>query len=437
MIYFLMILVGSVFLGTEFLAIPTPVAQMTIYRVFALSVIPLLFYFVIKKDVRLKISINSYSTASVGMYLFWWIWAIASVVWVIDIASWLQGVFLLTLGISSILALYFWLNNMHDWLRIIKVVWVMMSLLVFLGYFEIITNTYFFADLGKLDKYRTFAAQPLTRIPVTHFENQNDFATMLLAYLPINLILFHSTNNIWKRLIHIFSMMLAAVLIIQTQSRMALLCLILYFVCLFALKFKWDFKRWHVISFVAAAAIGASLMVLFIPALQTSLSGLIYSGNEDFISGDMGRINLWRNGLVFLAQTFGLGVGANNIEKWMELFGILPTNDIVNIHNWWLEILVGYGVIVFILYVVCYGLIIHRLLSLNRNSDQQQRYISNSIIAFLIIFIAASVTSANNMLIEWHWLFFGIIISYVSILERNNRHKKVNRCNSTKEMRIN
>lgn len=397
---------------------------------------PLLFYFVIKKDVRLKISINSYATASMGMYLVWWIWAIVSAVWVIDIASWLQGVFLLTLGVSSILALYFWLNNMRDWLRVVKVVWVMMSLLVLLGYFEIITNTYFFADLGKLDKYGTFATQPLTRIPVTHFENQNDFATMLLAYLPINLALFYSTNHIWKKLVHILAMILAAVLIVQTQSRMALLCLLLYFVCLLALKFQWDFKRWHVISFVAAAVIGVSLLVVLVPSLQNSLSGLIYSGNEAVISGDMGRINLWRNGFVFLAQTFGLGVGANNIEKWMELYGALPTNDIVNIHNWWLEILVGYGVIVFMLYVICYGLIIHRLLYLKRQSSPRQRHITNSIIAFLIIFIAASVTSANNMLIEWHWVFFGIIISYVAILERHNRRNRLNRLNSTKEMRI-
>ena len=35
---------------------------------------------------------------------------------------------------------------------------------------------------------------------------------------------------------------------------------------------------------------------------------------------------------------------------WMINYGELYTGGIINMHNWWLEILVGYGIVIFILY---------------------------------------------------------------------------------------
>jgi len=66
-------------------------------------------------------------------------------------------------------------------------------------------------------------------------------------------------------------------------------------------------------------------------------------------------MNLIRNGLVFLSSTFGFGVGAGNIEYWMEHNPVYNTSSITNMHNWWIEILVAYGVIIFILYIVFFA----------------------------------------------------------------------------------
>lgn len=52
--YFLMILVASVFMGTEILAIPTPFAQLTIYRVFALSIPLYIGYSMVQKRSALR-----------------------------------------------------------------------------------------------------------------------------------------------------------------------------------------------------------------------------------------------------------------------------------------------------------------------------------------------------------------------------------------------
>ena len=162
-------------------------------------------------------------------------------------------------------------------------------------------------------------------------------------------------------------------------------------------------------------------MIILVPALRQKIASLVYLGGVYDMSGDEVRLNLWRNGLLFLGQTFGLGVGAGNIETWMAEFGFLDTEVIVNMHNWWLEILVAYGAIVFIAYVLMYSLLIYKLWKLRWKVSDPLRAVNNSFVAFLIAFIFASITSANNMLIEWHWLIFALIISYLKLIEMQNQ----------------
>jgi hypothetical protein len=417
--YFLMVLVASVFIGTEILAIPTPFAQLTIYRVFALSIPLLIGYFMVQKNPRLEIKKNSYATFSVAVFIFWWLWSIVSFLWIKDLRLWLQAVFLLTLGISSILGLYFWVQDFKQWKKLLQIAWFMMSLLVGLGYYEIITNHYIFADLGKLDRYSTFVSDPMTRMPITHFENQNDFATMLLAYLSVSLILYYVTPNAVKKISYLISVFLGSYLIYRSGSRMILLCLILYMFCLVALQFKWDLKRKYYGIALALFIILGILALAYVPPVQDMVDTLIYTGGSDIVTGDTGRVNLVRNGIIFLAATFGLGVGAGNIEAWMANYRFLPTQNIINMHHWWAEILVAYGVIVFILYTLAYILLIYRLFQIRNYQTKRLKNVSNQLIAFLIVYSLASITSASNMLIEWHWVFFGLIIAYIKIYETN------------------
>src|SRR5699024_937491 len=415
--YFLMILVASVFMGTEILAIPTPFAQLTIYRVFALSIPLYIGYSMVQKDPLLEVKKNSYATFFVAVFIFWWLWSIVSFLWVKDLRLWLQAVFLLTLGISSILGLYFWVENFPQWKKLLQIAWFMMTLLVGLGYYEITTNHYIFANLDKLDKYHTFVSEPMTRMPITHFENQNDFATMLLAYITVGMILYYLTPRAIKKIIYLISIFLGSYLIYRSRSRMILLCLILYGVCIFFLKFKWDIKKkYNVIGLILFAILGI-LAIIYIPAVQNMINTLIYTGSSDIVTGDTGRVNLIRNGIIFLAATFGLGVGAGNIEAWMENYRFLPTQNIINMHHWWAEILVAYGVIVFTLYTLAYILLIYRLFQIRKKQIKRMKNVTNQLITFLLIFSLASITSASNMLIEWHWVFFGLIIAYVKIYE--------------------
>lgn len=417
MYLFIVLMAMTVFLGTEILAIPTPLAQMTLYRMMIFSLIGITFIQLVMKQLHLKIHPKMVSSFAVGVLSFWWIWALFSGIWAINKIAWLQSMFLLTLGVGAVLLMYLHVNQMHQLKLVVYGIWFMMTLLLVLGYIEITFNFYLLANLSKLDKYGTFNSRPFSRIPVTIFENQNDFATMLLAYLPLNVILFKKHRHIIMRLMVVVIMVLTTYLIYRTQSRLVFLSALLFYGVLFLQQFKWDIRSKDLRQWFMLGIGSITSLILVLPPLRNAVLGVIYTGGIYDMSGDEVRVNLWRNGFLFLAKTFGFGVGAGNIETWMVDFGFYPTENIVNMHNWWLEILVAYGGLVFVLYVVMYGLLIHRLQQLKRQLGDIDVVICQSLIAFLVAFAFASVTSANNMLIEWHWIYFSVIISYLKLAE--------------------
>ena len=417
MLILIIILVTSVFLGTELFAIPTPGFQLSIYRITLFTTWIFTMFQFYKRNPQLKLRPNTTSFAFILAFLFWWLWGLMSVFWSFSFGNWLRAMFLLSLGVSAILLLYFWIKDLKEWHQIIKAVWLGMCLLLFWGYYELITNHYIFANLSKLDKHGTFASHPFSRIPVTVFENQNDFATMLLAFLVVSMILYHLSSSIVKKLCLIFMMGLASYLVFRSESRMILLSYFLIFVVRFILNFRIDFKEKHWYRIGLFSLIVFLLVLALYPPALKKIDTLFYFGYGESLDGDTVRVNLWRNGMGYLGQTFGLGVGAGNIEFWMTHFKDLPTKIITNMHNWWLEILVGYGLPVFLVYTVMYGTMIYQLWLGSRRMKGPWLQVSNDLVAFLIVYIFASITSANNMLIEWHWVFFGIIVSYFKLME--------------------
>lgn len=413
----LLLLVMSVFLGTEFLAIPTPAFQLSLYRVMVLAMIPILAYLLRQGNSPVIFNRHKYAHIIIGVFIFWLFWGAISILWAIDLISWIRGLFLLTVGILAIIAIFMGTRTMDDWQILVKGVWVMMTLLLLLGFSELLTNHYLFADVGKLDRYGTFASQPLTRMPVTIFENQNDYATMLLAYLAVNSILYTRTRHVLFKGIVILASLGAGFQIYMTDSRLSLLMLVVFFAVIFVLRFKIDLRKPHIYTLIGLGVLGICALAIIQPGFLGKFDQLLIIDKTERISGDIARVNMIRLGLGFSAQTFGIGIGAGQSQYWLENFAQLPLNYVFNLHNWWLEVLVNYGIFVFIAYISAYIMSIYRLFQLRKVEDKQFLGTTNALIAFMLIFIAASLTSANNMLIEWHWVFFGLIFAYINIME--------------------
>lgn len=421
MIY-LILLVFSIFLGPRLLAVQTPVAQLSIYRVSILAFPLLLLLSMGRGKQRFYLLGHSLATYTLYGYIIWLAWAFVSIMWVSDIKLWFQAIFLMTMGILLIAALYLLTPGLKAWYTLIKVAWLSISIQVLWGYFEIISNRYIFADLSKLDKYGTFSSQPLTRMPITYFANQNDYAILMIAYITLCTILLYRARSWWFKGLLVGSMAAAAYLIYRSGSRMALLVLGLYGALTILNHFKLRFSGMQWKKCLLLLITLGLVTYLVKPGLYETLGRFIISQDGfNRISGDMGRVNLYKNGFIFLVETFGFGVGAGNIEVWMAESAYFPTQGIVNMHNWWLEIMVAYGIGVFVIYVLTYLGLMYRLWQLRLDSSPSLGLTSRTLFNFMVIYVFASITSANNMLIEWHWAFMGLIITFVKLQEQAHK----------------
>ncbi|MPN20321.1 Teichuronic acid biosynthesis protein TuaE [bioreactor metagenome] len=177
--------------------------------------------------------------------------------------------------------------------------------------------------------------------------------------------------------------------------------------------------------------IGISLSIL---ALYPSLLGSIFDLLSQklqfgFVASEGSsmeiRINLIKNGFLFLAQTFGFGTGAGNIEYWMANKGVFYAGDITDMHNWWMELLVGYGIIIFTGYLWMYITMARGFYTAYRQiEDKFIQSVSLGLLCCMIEFVLGSISSSSNIQTEWLWVFWGLVIAmyhYIDIIARQRQ----------------
>lgn len=423
LVYFM---VASVFLGAQILAVDVGIAKLSLYRIsIALSVFFLILAF-FRNDRTIKVFPNNIATKYVAFFGIWLAYGLLSVIWANNLSGWLKGNFFIGIGFLSILLIHLFIHSKADLLVLFRIVAGASLLHNLIGWSEILTGYYRFADLAKLDKYGTFATQPGTRIPISIFANQNDYATLILAGMFFTYLLFKlETKFKWKYL-YLALLVSSMYLIIRTDSRANLLALFLGLAFMTALKLKDLLSRKQLLGLATAGVIAAGLGLLFVPAVQQigyKVASLLLDTSNVLGDSDNTRINLIYNGFVFLAQTLGFGVGAGNIEYWMENNAFFNISTKYNMHNWWMEILTGYGVFIFIGYVILFILMMNQLARVYHSSaDSLVRQTAFVLFGYMGAFILSSISSASNLIIEWQWVIFGIIIAFCGYAK--NAHYK-------------
>lgn len=434
------ILTGSVFLGAQILAIDLGVAKLSLYRIMLILISCLMVVLIFRNDSRLSFSSNLLSKNYTRFYFFWLLYALISVIWIKDLGGWINAIFFLGCGCLSMLYMGIFIREEKEIRNLFKTVFAMILLHNLIGWMEIVTGTYWFANLDKLDKYHTFATQSSTRIPISIYANQNDFATMLLAGITIAFILFKNSKKGSLKAVYLLTIFSSVFLLYRTDSRANMIALLIGVVTLLVTKHSQLFTRKNILKFVVLISAICLIALFFSPTVQQEAVSLYYKVHSTlFVEGNsnMTRVNLIKNGFYFLAQSFGLGIGAGNVEHWMEYNSIFSSGTIYNIHNWWMEILTGYGIIIFVLYMSVYFLMIRQLfVNYKYSTNQFIRTTSWILLAYMFSFVLSSISSASNMLIEWQWVFWGIIITFIRYSEKYTKKVSTSEVSSVSETNI-
>ncbi len=228
-------------------------------------------------------------------------------------------------------------------------------------------------------------------LPTCVFRNPNDFATVLTLSVPF-MITFISYNR--KPILGLLgaAVLLSSLnLIIATESRANFIAVIIgtafWFTFLLPARKK--------LATVLAAVLAVAILSVF-PAVQ--LRSSLMEVGEELTTINVERLetsgtslnvrkSLAKNALLLAADSFGVGVGAGNVEHRMSRDSVEFTYGITNVHNWWIEILANYGLVVFVGYVVFCVSLLAGLIKAHRNLTRvREKRICEALIFGLVAF---------------------------------------------------
>jgi teichuronic acid biosynthesis protein TuaE len=399
---FTIFLLFSCLIGPNF-SIPIFGIQISIYR-FAL-VLAILFFFnsSIKQLFKFR---NSNGFIYVIFLFLWFVYSLFTGLWVRDYFSWLKYLSFLGSGFIITLLIFSNINNSNLFISIIRVVVVLAGFLGILGIYESLTGNYFFLDESSLEWYRDSSLlQKVTnfREPITVFANPNNYALFLYYAVSYTFLLIFIEKKTYIKYIYIIILSICIFSIFITLSRSVFLGLIIFGATLLYLLIKkgpFNIKK---------RALQLSLIIftiLFFLLLKYAyfiddlfVFDTLSDGGSDYL-----RQNLIYNGFIFLYESFFLGIGLGNIEFYMKFKNVYDVGSITNIHNWWMELLVSSGIIIFLYFLFLFLKTLSKSIKrINFNLSEDSFWINCVFASIQLGFIIASIGPSSLIGCEWFW----------------------------------
>ena len=254
--------------------------------------------------------------------------------------------------------------------------------------------------------------------PTGVFHNPNDYATFLALSIPFAFGLLRYARKQWTRMLGLGSALAAFYIIVIAGSRANIVAVLLEitFLVLVLANLRQKIK----VSVVTTGGLVIALLLLpgavqeFFSEVTEQLGSI--SIQAKLHTGSIAvRANLGRNSLMFLYVTAGFGVGAGNAEYWMANFARYDTSGILNLHNWWLEILVNYGLFIFAGYLLFYGGLLYNIWRIwQRASDRTARMVSEALLTALVGFSVSSISSSTIIAFKPQWFLFAFSVAFLN-----------------------
>jgi len=304
----------------------------------------------------------------------------------------------------SVFLINYFFRNIREIKTAILIIAVVIFLNTIIGYYEVFTTNYQFLDEEIALDYAT------RRYPVSWFYNPNDFAMLMLVGFNIMIYLTNQEYKYkWINIIFLLETSFIIPLIFIAKSRANIIGIEISIFVLLIFYFVKKRKQQIIILFCVLAL--STLLLILLNKLDLydyGASSLSFGAKRDISISN--RVNLIKNGLIFLYRTYGFGVGAGNIEYWMAKFAVYPVFA-VNMHNWWAELLTAYGIIILIGYLVFYGRItVHAAyIAFSYPTESDEFNISVLIVSMMAGLSIGLIGSSSNFGSEWLWIFMAIL----------------------------
>lgn len=411
--------VAAAFTGAAFFSVPAGPAELFAYRLLLLFLLGFWVLVVVFTPAPLFPAHMRPVQLSLLFLGLWVAYAIVNLLPVIDPGAYIRHVVLLFMGVLLVFFIVYFCSS-ERWLVRLYGLWGgMVLLLLGLGVWQAWTGQQLaismHADAAGAERFT----------PMGTFPRVNQYAATLALSAPLFLALLATARRISVGFLAGAALAVILVLIYLTGSRVSLLAVMLQGLLVWGL-FLSGRRRW-------AGVIGVGLILgLVYVFAQQHLAEVVsviierFAGALEQVLQDRGsggiRFNLALNGLVFLRDSMGLGIGAGNFNAYIEAFGRHPTlhagwhefSQITYPHNWWIELLAEYGLWVFAGFVVFFVSLTWRIAHLAcRLADPRQRMIGQALTLALVSYPLIALAPGYFLAFRPQWVLLGLALAFV------------------------
>lgn len=389
--------VASVFLGNSLVKLDISFFHLYPLRLFGL--IGLFFIFINKGWKDPLLSFNS------NFIFFFFIVGIASVYWAPDTILAIKELGILQTGLTFTWLITKYVNT-ETRLEVVIAIWVIGAIFVnLIGLWEVLNQQFLLVTEVGTKTERSIARMGFLA-PRSIFGNQNNYAffnAITSLILLGKLIKVYRPSKLY--IVNLISFSLSLFLLICSYSRAAIggFVIAVAFFLLFILFSKNNLKS-NLLKFVIVSFLGFTALLFINPSIVDSFSDKLYLVIEkNNQRTEEGRSILYKESLGYAYDSLGFGRGPGASIAYL---GGLPP------HNYFLQILIEYGIIIVLLHLWLFFKVFRRLGTYKhviRNAMPSM--LQGSIIAFPLLSIGPSSIIGEGIF----WLWLGISLAYSSI----------------------
>ncbi|PAV35960.1 hypothetical protein CJD29_09650 [Bacillus licheniformis] len=407
----LYLLIAATFANNAFFAIKLGFFSLFPYRILLILAGFLFIAEMLKGSQQLEKWKQVHVKGILMFFAFWFCYGLISLLWVKSATDGIKYLFLLAMGMFFVFLVVMFFQKMDRILAFYYIWLVMTVFLMVIGFYNHFT-------LNHLPSSTLYNGPHYKQhYPTSVFFNQNDFATFLSISFFFYLSFFKNIKNSYLKIAGLILAFCSAYLIFLTGSRASILGVIAGLAVYVFILLPKVLKKWALI----AAAAGC---IAFVTLFAGKITGAFYTyflapqTAHDFsepLPSNVARANLLKNAGHYVLDTYGFGVGAGNVPYYLEHHALFDTDRVVEVHNWLVEIMTNFGVVMMLGYLTMYIYLITVLYRYYKRSlGRRPKLLIEGLTAALVAFLVSSISPSSVSNLYFHWVFLALVIATVN-----------------------
>ncbi|WP_240377982.1 O-antigen ligase family protein [Bacillus piscicola] len=396
---FWFIFITSVVWGNSLPGIAIPHAG-TLFPLRLILILIIIGSFILRKKLLKNTFIAKHTYFLWGSMIFY---GLVTLFWAQNLEKGITYVIVYLTSFMIITTCIAFVKTKDDLVTICKSYWLNTIVIGVLAIYESISGDYLY-EAGI--RY-VFNFNPIgLNTPVLFFNNINNLAAFMAMSIPICFIAIENTKM--KILNKIITFLLCSVTIFLIDSRSALLSLLMFLILY--LMYYFNFRK-----LTLYILLGALMTLYFRDVIfQSDVMNMFSSVHSDDI-----RLRVWKNTLLAGRDSLFVGYGPGNgyLANTTQYYF---TGGILAIHNYFLEILIEFGLLIFVFFGAWLLRLFFYLHKAKMRSNLNDTYIYSLLIIFMIQFVVLSIGPSSMATFYFLWLILGLCLASLDLPNSNN-----------------